>query len=104
MVDLFASRAELSFYVFRLAVPPDDHREHLLVYIDAGHTAIYWFHHGLLVIARRRTGIDSQSPSQVLPARSPGLPLVFPAHGPRSNTRTVSPYPVRATTSTAAAI
>ena len=45
-----------------------------------------------------------KSPSQALPVRSPGLPFFFPAHGPRSNTRTASPYPVRATTSTAATI
>src|SRR5580698_3743582 len=106
MFDLCLCRAELPFLVFRPAVlfPPDHYRQHLFVNINAGYTAIYWFHQGLLVIARRRTGIDSQSLSRVLPVRSPGLPLVFPAHGPRSNTRTALPYPVRATTSTAASI
>src|ERR1035438_3748322 len=106
MLDLFVCRTKLPLLVFRLAVPlpPDDHRQHPLVNINAGYTAIYWFHPSLLVIARRRTGIDSQSPSLAVPVRSPGLPLVFPAHGPRSNTLTASPYPVRATTSAAASI
>src|SRR5580698_11228408 len=106
MFDLCLCRAELPFLVFRPAVlfPPDHYRQHLFVNINAGYTAIYWFHQRLLVIARRRTGIDSQSLSRVRPVRSPGLPLVFPAHGPRSNTRTALPYPVRSTSSTAASI
>src|SRR5436305_537593 len=36
--------------------------------------------------------------------RSPGLLLMLPVRGPRSNTRTASTHPVPATTSTAAAI
>jgi hypothetical protein len=34
--------------------------------------------------------------------RSPGPPFIVSSRGPRSNTLTASPYPVRATTSTAA--
>src|ERR1700733_8234285 len=106
MLNLRMRCTELPFLVFGPAVPfpPHHHRQHLLVNINAGYTAIYWFHQGLLVIARGRTRIDSQSLSRVLPVRSPGLPLVFPAHGPRSNTRTASPYPVRTTTSIATTI
>src|SRR5579859_5611443 len=56
------------------------------------------------VIVRGRGPVSiMQSPSQVLlTMRSPGPLLIVSSRGPRSNTRTASPYPVRSTTSTAA--
>jgi hypothetical protein len=47
MLDLVACRAELPLLVFRFAIPlpPEHHRQHPLVNINAGHTAIYWSHY-----------------------------------------------------------
>jgi len=43
MLDLGAGRAELPFLVFGLlaSLPPNHHRQHLLVHVDPGHRTIY---------------------------------------------------------------
>src|SRR6266567_1458254 len=78
MLDFRASRAELPLLVFNplSILLADDHRQHLLVYVDSCYATIYRFHVDLLVIVCGRGPVSliavtlTGSPSDAI-ARTP---------------------------------
>ena len=108
VVDLPLHGAKLSLDVFdRIAGwPPNHYGQHLLVRQFQPRNDIPVVPQTPPVIAAAEDRLlDRQSPSHVLPAMlSPGPLLIFSLRGPRSNTLTVSPYPVRPTTLAATGI
>jgi len=106
MLPFAPRRAELPLRVADLPVPyhTNHNRQHLLVHINARDRMIYWLHNQTswwLVPAEDRYGKLSH-PHRFSRRHHQDIPLISPFRGPRSNTRTASPYPVRTTTLAAA--